>query len=296
MILLFFDPDKPGTTGETLQVLTNSLVGLDHKLHIILNKADQFRKIHDFARAYGSLCWNLSKVIQRKDLPRIYTMCLPPSFHPVASGDQSLDHDGVQSLGKGIIDLEATREEVVREVCNAPKRRVDNEISRLSDNISMLQMHCNVLHDLTSTYKKAVWKSRFTAVGSILATGSVSGGAMYLEAPMQLIVGTGISGALATAVVLWWNQSSLQDLSSRLTSLESMEKAFQKKYHRQIADKDEFTLSLWARVKDHLKVGLSSEDLIEMNKLASADSDKLDNLIENQIPSLRREAQPSFNR
>ena len=77
VILLFFDPDKPGTTGETLAILTNSLVGQDYKLHIILNKADQFRKIHDFARAYGSLCWNLSKVIQRKDLPRIYTMCLP---------------------------------------------------------------------------------------------------------------------------------------------------------------------------------------------------------------------------
>jgi GTPase SAR1 family protein len=77
VILLFFDPDKPGTTGETLSILTNSLVGQDYKLHIILNKADQFRKIHDFARAYGSLCWNLSKVIQRKDLPRIYTMCLP---------------------------------------------------------------------------------------------------------------------------------------------------------------------------------------------------------------------------
>jgi hypothetical protein len=57
VILLFFDPDKPGTTGETLTVLTNSLVGLEHKLHIILNKADQFEKIHDFARAYGSLCW-----------------------------------------------------------------------------------------------------------------------------------------------------------------------------------------------------------------------------------------------
>merc|ERR1711988_1448522 len=77
VILLFFDPDKPGTTGETLSILTNALSGLDHKLHIVLNKADQFRKIHDFARAYGSLCWNLSKVIVRKDLPRIYTMCLP---------------------------------------------------------------------------------------------------------------------------------------------------------------------------------------------------------------------------
>ncbi len=80
VILLFFDPDKPGTTGETLSILTNSLVGLEHKLHIILNKADQFRKIHDFARAYGSLCWNLSRVIQRKDLPTIHTMCLPKSY------------------------------------------------------------------------------------------------------------------------------------------------------------------------------------------------------------------------
>ena len=50
---------------------------MDHKLLIVLNKADQFQRIHDFARAYGSLCWNLSKVIPRKDLPRIFTMCLP---------------------------------------------------------------------------------------------------------------------------------------------------------------------------------------------------------------------------
>ncbi|RYH14845.1 hypothetical protein EON65_32835, partial [archaeon] len=77
VILLFFDPDKPGTTGETLSILTNALVGYDHKLYIILNKVDQFNKIHDFARAYGSLCWNLSKVIPRKDLPRIHTMCVP---------------------------------------------------------------------------------------------------------------------------------------------------------------------------------------------------------------------------
>lgn len=33
-------------------------------------QVDQFSKMHDFARAYGSLCWNLSKVIPRKDLPR----------------------------------------------------------------------------------------------------------------------------------------------------------------------------------------------------------------------------------
>lgn len=46
VVLLFFDPDKPGTTGETLSILLHSLAGMDHKLLIVLNKADQFKKVH----------------------------------------------------------------------------------------------------------------------------------------------------------------------------------------------------------------------------------------------------------
>ena len=229
VILLFFDPDKPGTTGETLQVLTNSLVGLDHKLHIVLNKADQFRKIHDFARAYGSLCWNLSKVIQRKDLPRIYTMCLPPSFHPVSSGDQSLDHEG-QSLGRGIIDLEATREEVVREVRNAPKRRVDNEISRLSDNVAVLHMHCAVIDNLVGAYRKAMWQARAVNAGAFTASSGLAAGAFYLDAPLQVVAGTGGGGLAMTAASMWWQNSSLTDLCSRLVRPDSVEAAFRSLY------------------------------------------------------------------
>ena len=45
VVLLFFDPDKPGTTGETLNILLHSLAGMDHKLLIVLNKADQFKKV-----------------------------------------------------------------------------------------------------------------------------------------------------------------------------------------------------------------------------------------------------------
>lgn len=71
VVLLFFDPDKPGTfgwvalcnclcisltlfhtslvhegtTGETLSILLHSLGGMDHKLLIVLNKADQFKKV-----------------------------------------------------------------------------------------------------------------------------------------------------------------------------------------------------------------------------------------------------------
>ena len=76
VILLFFDPDKPGTTGETLECLTKALSGMEHKLNIIFNKCDQFSKMHDFARAFGALCWNLSKVCVRTHLCVCVCMCV----------------------------------------------------------------------------------------------------------------------------------------------------------------------------------------------------------------------------
>ena len=50
MVLLFFDLDEPGTTGETLSKLLHSLGEMDHKLLIVLNKANQFKKMHGNCR------------------------------------------------------------------------------------------------------------------------------------------------------------------------------------------------------------------------------------------------------
>lgn len=256
VILLFFDPDKPGTTGETLSILTNSLVGLDNKMHIILNKADQFRKIHDFARAYGSLCWNLSKVIPRKDLPRIHTMCLPQKLLLLSDedlsesaevskyweshtttlssqedifvdGQQSItpsktsnskisgDHSN-QSIGKlvddaasvisaksfmseGMKDLDQARlvihflkvfiflyyysncrEEVIKEVFNAPRRRVDNEISRFSDTIGALQMHCRIVDNAVGSYIYQLWRARIITAATTAAAIAFTMGMSYV--------------------------------------------------------------------------------------------------------------------
>lgn len=47
------------------------------RVRVCARQVDQFSKMHDFARAYGSLCWNLSKVIPRKDLPKYVCSQLP---------------------------------------------------------------------------------------------------------------------------------------------------------------------------------------------------------------------------
>jgi hypothetical protein len=293
VILLFFDPDKPGTTGETLSILTNSLVGLDHKLHIILNKADQFRKIHDFARAYGSLCWNLSKVIQRKDLPRIYTMCLPTALQTRSSGDQS--EEG-RSLGQGLIDLEATREEVVLEVLNAPKRRVDNEISRLSDSVSILQMHCKIVEDLSSRYNRMVFHNRLRLGATSSIAIALPGLCFYLGLPIEAMIASGGIGVISNAGLLYWQSKMSVEFAKELITESSLESVFKRLYSRKISEKDEFTSSLWIRVKDHLKLILSTNEIMNLPKMTSQEINQLEKLSETSIPDLRRTAGPSFQR
>mmetsp|Transcript_132987 Transcript_132987/g.425362 ORF Transcript_132987/g.425362 Transcript_132987/m.425362 type:complete len:619 (-) Transcript_132987:8-1864(-) len=134
LILLLFDPDKPGTTGETLEVLTKSLAGLDHKFLVVLNKVDQLDNSVDFARAYGTLGWALSKVIRRKDIPQIYTM-YNAGFDAQASPEHKLPLE----------DFAKRREEVVAEVCRAKERHLDNVVTALEETLRQVSMTAMVL-------------------------------------------------------------------------------------------------------------------------------------------------------
>ena len=100
--------------------MTSALGGAQHKTMIIMNKCDRFSSVFDFARAYGALCWNLSKVMPRKDIPPIYTMSTPTL--PNGSGAASeaavatvtpgsgVPHSGM--LQEAVGELERSRAEV----------------------------------------------------------------------------------------------------------------------------------------------------------------------------------------
>ena len=73
-------------------------------------------------------------------------------------------------MGQGLADLEEAREEVVAEVLNAPKRRVDNEVSRLSDSVCVLQMHCKIIEDIVKTYRSSLFRARMSISAAALVT------------------------------------------------------------------------------------------------------------------------------
>ncbi|MCA9544440.1 MAG: dynamin family protein [Myxococcales bacterium] len=127
LVLLLFDPEKPGTTGETLTVLARSLSGLEDRLRVVMNKMDLFVDLRDFARAYGALCWNLSRVLKRQDVPHIYTTALP--------GKGGLSPESfAAALGELKGDVEAL-----------PARRRDSLLNRMRSEARRIWLRATVL-------------------------------------------------------------------------------------------------------------------------------------------------------
>lgn len=157
LILLLFDPDKPGTTGETLEVLTKSLAGLNHKFLVVLNKVDKLDNSIDFARAYGALGWALSKVIKRKDIPQIYTT-------------YSTGFDGSEPKNSRL-PLEAfakKRQEVTQEILRVRERHNDNIITSLEETLRQISMVGTVLTAVRDKVRRKVLKLQVVATVSFV--------------------------------------------------------------------------------------------------------------------------------
>ena len=104
-----------------------------------------------------------------------------------------------RSLGQGIADLEEAREEVVAEVLNAPKRRVDNEVSRLSDSVCVLQMHCKIIEDISSKYQAALLRSRLSLAAALFTSVLLPSATI---ASMSIIPDSSIALSLSSTVLL----------------------------------------------------------------------------------------------
>lgn len=102
-------------------------------------------------------------------------------------------------MGQGLADLEEAREEVVAEVLNAPKRRVDNEVSRLSDSVYILQMHCKIIEDVSKKYRSALFRSRVTLASTAISTVVLPSAALLIIA---LFPTFGAASGLASSYVL----------------------------------------------------------------------------------------------
>lgn len=236
--------------------------------------------------------FNILQVIPKKDLPRIYTMCLPSPYRNKPS-DEALASADDRTLGSGMADLEATREEVVSEVFKAPFRRVDNEIQRLSDSLHVLHMHLRVVDEMVKKYRSHLWSFRATVAGTLGLAGALSGGALT---SMPVEIGAAVTGVstLAFLGVQWFQQQALEDEIKTITNETSVQGFFKHLYSKQIAENDEFIASIWPRVHQHITMTIRPSELKAMSRVSSSEMGMIDRILEIDIAQLRKKILPKF--
>ncbi|CAB9499840.1 EH domain-containing protein 2 [Seminavis robusta] len=300
IVLLFFDPDKPGTTGETLSILLHSLGGMDHKLMIVLNKADQFEKIHDFALEDA--------------MEKLNNTTTTSNGEEDMEGDQSAQTATApaSAVQGGLSDLYATKDEVVAEVMKAPKRRVDNVITHLYDSVCVLRMHTRVCQDLRQRYNRHYWDCKYQELGLTAGSAGLTGAIWYAgnAGPLAAAASSGawsmeaVLGSVVAASILgiggltWYNGAKLRAHEKELMSVEGLSTSFQNCHRREIREGDEYVASLWQRIREPLQSSL--EQMGGLSRMPSSPSINYDNevkrlseILERDIPSLRRIVSPT---
>lgn len=224
LVLFLFDPDKPGTTAESLMSIRDALPGMHYKLRFLLNKADTFENMHDFARAYGALCWNLARVLPTKDLPIVHT-----TYVPSAHADRRPRLD--------MADFDRRRESLLAEIRQAGERRVDNIVALMRQDLTRLALHVRVCLRV----RRVLLGLRLRHLLLGLATALGVGGAGMLGAHLAGAADWGrlLVGGLAGVLAAWgaW-QLAASDYARRRAELlrpESLDNVMETVYRHELA-------------------------------------------------------------
>ena len=79
LVVLMFDPHKAGTIQETYNTIRNILPDAtgEDRILFVMSRIDECDNLSDLVRSYGTLCWNLSQMTGRKDIPRVFLTFSP---------------------------------------------------------------------------------------------------------------------------------------------------------------------------------------------------------------------------
>lgn len=201
LILVLFDPHKAGTIREVHTSLRETLPArtFEDRVLFVLNRIDECASLNDLLRVYGTLCWNLSQITGRKDIPMI---------HLTYSQRAGIDSRNQREDDLSYLQyLENQREDLKKAVMEAPRHRLDHLAASVETHSERL---CQMLQALVNYRKK---RSSFSmknlitgAMLSMVCAGATIAGLLVSGIfggldPVGLMVAEGL---LSTAFFLIW--------------------------------------------------------------------------------------------
>lgn len=196
LVLILFDPHKAGTVREAHTSLRDTLPArtFEDRVLFVLNRIDECHSLIDLLQVYGTLCWNLSQMTGRKDIPTIHLVYSKQAAKNNRQHD-ALDTGYLQYLGN-------QRDALKKAVMNAPQYRLDNLASFVETHGERLS---HLLEALVSyRRKRSRYRTRQFFVGLLggiivstgAAVGAMASGFVGGFDPQFLLMGGGVVAAL----------------------------------------------------------------------------------------------------
>ncbi len=154
LVLVLFDPHKAGTVREAHASLRDTLPAktFEDRLLFVLNRIDECASLTDLLRVYGTLCWNLSQMTGRKDIPTILLTYSPRAAAKVR--EKGTEPSYLKHLAN-------QREEVKTAIQQAPRHRLDNLAAFVETNSERLTHLLEALHAYRRGLSGYRWKYAF---------------------------------------------------------------------------------------------------------------------------------------
>lgn len=242
---MLFDAHKAGTVREAHLSIRETLnfATFEDRLVFVLNRIDECTTFNDLLRVYGTLCWNLSQITGRKDIPMIRLTYSPQ----VAAKNLAAcaTPDGPKAF---LPLLENQRENLRQMILDTPRKQLDHLAAYYETHGERLGHYLEAVAAFRERFRNHRVQKLFTGfLLGVLGWGltvflCMSFGLAGLGLPMLSMVG----GVVGVVILLIWTvavqprleaafKARLLDDAESLTSL-----------------KDQMRRDSWAAIRDRV--------------------------------------------
>jgi len=153
LIVLMFDPHKAGTIKESYEAIRNTLPEKsgEHRIVFVMSRIDECDNLSDFTRSYGTLCWNMSQMTGRKDIPHIFLTYAP----------------GTVRSGHVAEGWPQEREELIEKITRASGFRINHILEDIDRQVNEVEMVAESVGAFLKRANKVYWK--FANVSIVVA-------------------------------------------------------------------------------------------------------------------------------
>lgn len=151
LIVLMFDPHKAGTIKESYDAIRNTLPEKsgEHRIVFVMSRIDECDHLSDFTRSYGTLCWNMSQMTGRKDIPHIFLTYAPSVVDPA-------------TVAEG---WPQEREELIGKIKKAPGFRINHILEDIDRQVNELEIVAEAVAGFLKKASTLYWKCAYVTIG-----------------------------------------------------------------------------------------------------------------------------------